>query len=77
MQGKIPLQIIGPKGGFMVVIKDNGGRRLMDDRRICFHMGPVLEKRSGKDRRSGRDRRAALAQNIDHRSERRQVFSSG
>ena len=60
----------------MVVTKDNGGRRLMDDRRICFHMGPVLEKRSGKDRRSGRDRRSSLAESLEHRTERRQVFSN-
>ena len=77
MQRKTPSQTIGSIGGFMVVIKDNGGRRLTDDRRICFHMGPVLEKRSGKDRRSGRDRRASLAQSIDHRTERRQVYING
>jgi len=61
----------------MVVMKDKGGRRLMDDRRICFHMGPVLEKRSGKDRRSGRDRRAELAYRLSLSRERRQANIDG
>ena len=57
----------------MVVMKDNGGRRIMYDRRICFHMGPVLEKRNGRDRRSGRDRRNSLAQSLDSHQERRRA----
>ena len=61
----------------MVVMRDKGGRRLLDDRRICFHMGPVLEKRSGKDRRSGRDRRDELAYRLEHRRERRQAHIDG
>ena len=41
----------------LVALIDNGGRRLGQDRRKYIHLGPVLEKRSGKDRRSGFDRR--------------------
>jgi hypothetical protein len=37
--------------------RDNGGRRTLEDRRYYFHLGPVLEKRRGKDRRNGLDRR--------------------
>ena len=57
----------------MVVMKDNGGRRLMYDRRISYHMGPVLEKRNGRERRSGRDRRSNLAQPLALNQERRRV----
>ncbi len=37
--------------------KDNGGRRTLEDRRYYIYLGPVLEKRRGKDRRNGLDRR--------------------
>jgi hypothetical protein len=36
--------------------RDNGGRRT-EDRRYYLHLGPVLEKRRGKDRRTGFERR--------------------
>ena len=37
--------------------RNNGGRRTLKDRRYYIHLGPVLEKRRGKDRRNGFDRR--------------------
>ena len=37
--------------------RDNGGRRTLENRRYYIHLGPVLEKRRGKDRRNGSDRR--------------------
>ena len=37
--------------------RDNGGRRTLIDRRYRVYLGPVLEKRWGKDRRDGLDRR--------------------
>ena len=37
--------------------RDNGGRRTLEDRRYSIYLGPVLEKRRGKDRRNGLDRR--------------------
>ncbi len=42
---------------FNNIIKDDGGRRSLSDRRHHVHLGPVFEKRRGKDRRSGFDRR--------------------
>jgi hypothetical protein len=38
-------------------VRDNGGRRTLEDRRYYIHLGPVLEKRRGKDRRNGFERR--------------------
>ncbi len=37
--------------------RDNGGRRTLEDRRYYIYVGPVLEKRRGKDRRNGFERR--------------------
>ncbi len=37
--------------------RDNGGRRTLENRRYYIHLGPVFEKRRGKDRRNGFDRR--------------------
>ncbi len=39
------------------IFRDNGGRRTLENRRYYIHLGPVLEKRRGKDRRNGFDRR--------------------
>ena len=36
--------------------RHNGGRRTLEDRRYYIYLGPVLEKRRGKDRRNGFDR---------------------
>ena len=40
-----------------VMLNDNGGRRLGDDRRLYSYNGHLPERRSGDDRRSGKDRR--------------------
>ena len=40
-----------------MILNDNGGRRLGDDRRIYSYNGHIPERRTGKDRRSGIDRR--------------------
>ncbi len=37
--------------------RDNGGRGTLEDRRYYIYVGPVLEKRRGKDRRNGFERR--------------------
>jgi len=40
-----------------VMLNDNGGRRLGDDRRFYSYNGHIPERRSGEERRSGLDRR--------------------
>ena len=40
-----------------MILNDNGGRRLGDDRRLYSYNGHIPERRSGKERRSGMDRR--------------------
>ena len=40
-----------------MILNDNGGRRLGDDRRLYSYNGHIPERRSGKDRRTGMDRR--------------------
>ncbi len=40
-----------------LTINDNGGRRLVDDRRLYSYNDHIPERRSGKERRSGVDRR--------------------
>ena len=40
-----------------MILIDNGGRRLIDDRRLYSYNGYLPERRSGEDRRSGLDRR--------------------
>ena len=39
------------------ILPDNGGRRLVIERRQFLYSGHIPERRSGKDRRSGLDRR--------------------
>jgi hypothetical protein len=56
------------------ILRDNGGRRSLYDRRIYLHLGPVLEKRWGRDRRSGLDRRSEQHLNIRPLYERRKSF---
>jgi hypothetical protein len=41
-----------------MMLIDNGGRRIEDDRRLYSYNGYLPERRSGEDRRSGLDRRA-------------------
>jgi hypothetical protein len=40
-----------------MILNDNGGRRLGDDRRLFSYNGHIPERRSGKERRTGLDRR--------------------
>lgn len=40
-----------------MILNDNGGRRLGNDRRLYSYNGHIPERRSGKERRSGVDRR--------------------
>ena len=40
-----------------MILYDNGGRRLGDDRRLFSYNGHIPERRSGKERRCGLDRR--------------------
>lgn len=40
-----------------MILNDNGGRRLGDDRRLYSYNGHIPERRSGKERRAGIDRR--------------------
>lgn len=40
-----------------MILIDNGGRRLGDDRRIYSYNGYLPERRSGTERRFGMDRR--------------------
>ena len=57
------------------LVKDNGGRRRFADRRYHAPLGPVLEKRKGKERRKGFDRRKVqdpFIRMVD--DERRKVF---
>ena len=56
-------------------MRDNGGRRSEYERRIYLHLGPVLEKRWGRDRRSGFDRRSEAHMNVKPFIERRKAFS--
>ncbi|WP_319524216.1 hypothetical protein [uncultured Desulfosarcina sp.] len=42
------------------MLNDNGGRRLVGDRRMYTYNGHIPERRSGKDRRSGLDRRKKI-----------------
>ena len=43
--------------GMKNILSDNGGRRIVIDRRQFVYNGHIPERRSGEDRRSGLDRR--------------------
>jgi hypothetical protein len=55
-------------------MKDNGGRRLIIDRRKCTNFDHFPERRTLRFRRSDLDRRKELAENNRPRIERRAVF---
>ena len=53
---------------------DNGGRRLLFERRQFSYNEHIPERRSGKDRRCGLDRRSG--EGVGRERERRAVFLS-
>jgi len=55
-------------------IKDNGGSRLVTDRRQFTIPGYTPEKRSGRERRSGTDRRTRKRNRGPKAIERREAF---
>jgi hypothetical protein len=55
-------------------MKDNGGRRLIIDRRKCTTFDHFPERRTLRFRRSDLDRRKGWAENNRIRIERRAIF---